>query len=155
MLNAATVAELTTALTTSTDLVTDYTTALAAVPFIDGSELFNFFLGHQHLYQQLAAAVDGDGRPMFPTLNPTNADGTAAARFRRLNTAGYDLVPAKSLGAVGTNLKSYIGDSDGASVWSSAPQQIRIETVAFVKIGLFGYQAGAVLDTNRIRKITY
>ena len=68
---------------------------------------------------------------------------------------GWELVPAKSLGATTVNIKSYLGYSDAVHVWNSAPNQIQYEQVANVNIGLMGYKASAVTQSALLRKITY
>lgn len=156
LLNAAAAVELgAAALTASTALAGDLNKALAEVPFIDGGDLMDFFLGHQGLYKALGGLVDTTGRPMFPHLSPSNASGTAAAKFRRLDIDGWELVPAKSLGAAGVNNKTYLGYTDAVHVWNSAPNQIRYEQVANVNIGLMGYKASAVTQLALLRKLTY
>lgn len=155
VLNAATVLELEAALTASTSLAGDLNAQLAGVPFIDGGDLMDFFLGHVDLYKALGGEVDGTGRPMFPTLSPSNAAGRAAAKFRRIDVDGWELVPAKTLGATAVNSKTYLGYSDAVHVWNSAPAQIQYEQVANVNIGLFGYKASAVTQSALLRKITY
>jgi len=130
---------------------------LALLPFIDGGENFTGFLGHAELYAALAAAKDDAGRPLFPQVAPSNANGTTAARFASIAVGGWNLTPAKSLGAVGTGQKSYLFDPMFGGVWASAAQRIALpDTVATTaNVGVFGYVGTAVLDAARIRKITY
>lgn len=137
-------------------LVAKYQANLNGAVFEDGSEFWGDVLSHRDAYLALANAVDADDRPLFPMLNPSNANGTAGVRARSLNVGGYTHVPAKSLGATGVNMKSYVGDFAYAPFWASAPLQIQLSpTVAKgLVVGLFGYTGGAILDANRIRKIT-
>jgi hypothetical protein len=114
-------------------------------------------LGHVDLFNKLVAAKDSSGRKLYPLINPQNANGSVAEKYQRLNAGGYDFVPANALGATTVNKKSYLLDPSGVAFWMSAPQRIALpETVATTgNIGLFGYKAGAVLDVNRIKKLTY
>jgi phage head maturation protease len=143
--------------TADSDLAEAVLQKLALLPFIDGGEDFTGFLGHAELYAALAAAKDDNGRPIFPQLAPQNANGTTAARFASIAVGGWNLTPAKSLGAVGTGQKSYLFDPLFGGVWASGAQRIALpDTVATTaNVGVFGYVGTAVLDVNRVRKITY
>lgn len=157
LLNGATLTELGTAITSATaDPEQAYQAKLAAAVFEDGSEFWGDILSHRDAYTMLATALDADGRPLFPMVNPSNANGTTGVRARSLNVGGYTHVPAKTLGATEVNQKSYVGDFAYAPFWASAPMQITLSpTVAKgLVVGLFGYTAGAILDAGRIRKLT-
>ncbi|MEU0312489.1 hypothetical protein [Nocardioides sp. NPDC006273] len=158
-MNSLTLTELGGTLTTG---ATDATLAklvkagLVGAQFIDGSGSWDFFTGHRDLYTALATAVDGDDRPYFPVVNAVNADGTAGGKFRSLDIGGHNLLPAGTLGASGVNQKSFIGDKEGLHFVNTAPQRIDLaETVATVSFGLYGYWAAALLDGNKVRKLTY
>lgn len=140
---------------TDTDLDQALTAKLAELAFSDYT--FTTAIGHTGLYQRLVAAKDGDGRRLYPILNPTNAGGSTTSRYQSVNVGGYDFIPAGSLGASGMNNKSYIFDPSGVAFWMSAPQRIALpDTVATTgNLGLFGYKAGAVLDAQRVKKITF
>lgn len=157
LLNGGAFAELGVAIAAAdTDKPQKYLAKLTGAVFEDGSEFWGDVLSHRDAYTELANAVDGQKRPLFPMINPSNANGTTGVRARALNVGGYTHVPAKSLGATNTNMKSYVGDFAYAPFWASAPLQITLApTVAKgLVVGLFGYTAGAILDVNRIRKIT-
>jgi len=159
--NAASLTELGTVITAAeADAydVADLTEAnLLSAVFIDGSESWDVFLGHRDLFSKLALAPKSstDLAKRYPMLSPSNANGTVAERYRRLNVGGYDMVPAGALGATNTNGKSIIGSSSAVACWASTPKRIEWEQVAFGTLGLFGYYAGAVIDLARVRKITY
>lgn len=138
--------------------VADLTEAnLLSAVFIDGSTEWDVFLGHRDLFSKLALAPKSatDLAKRYPMLSPSNANGTTAERYRRVNVGGYDMVPAGSLGATNVNGKSVIGSSSAVATWASTPQRIEWEQVAYGTLGLFGYYAGAVIDLARVRKITY
>lgn len=157
LLNGAAVAELGTVIPIADETPADEVLQmLADAVFIDGSGEWDFFLGHRDLFSALAAAKDGQGRPLFPALNPSNANGAMASKFRSIDVNGWRLDPAASLGATNTNGKTFIGDKEGLLFVNSAPKRIDLaETVATVSFGLFGYVGSAVLDVNKVRKITY
>ena len=157
LLNGGAFAELGTAIIPGdTDKPQKYLAKLTGAVFEDGSEFWGDVLTHRDAYTELANAVDGQKRPLFPMVNPQNANGTTGVRARALNVGGYAHIPAKSLGATNTNMKSYVGDFAYAPFWASAPLQITLApTVAKgLVVGLFGYTAGAILDVARIRKLT-
>lgn len=159
--NAATLTELGTALAIAEadayDVADDVENKLIDAVFIDGSEQWDVFLGHRDLFSKVAKAPISatDGQKRYALIAPTNAQGSVSSRYRRINIGGYDLVPAGSLGATNTNGKSIIGAASAFGLWASAPQRIDFEQVAYGSIGLFGYYGGALLDSTRVRKITY
>ncbi|MGV8967197.1 MAG: hypothetical protein ACOH2F_13050 [Cellulomonas sp.] len=130
---------------------------LALIPFIDGGEYFTTLVGHQDLYAALVAAKDTTGRPIFPQVAPSNANGTVSSKFTSVNVGGWNMAPAKSLGATTVNKKSYIFDPMFGGVWASNAQRIALpDSVATTaNVGIFGYVGSAVLDATKIRKITY
>lgn len=157
LLNGATLTELGAAIAVAdADPSPEVLAALAGAVFIDGSGSWDMFLGHRDLFSALANVMASDGRPKFPAINPTNSSGSVASKFRSLDINGWRMDPAASLGATNVNVKSYIGDKEGVLFVNSAPQRIDLaETVATVSFGLFGYVGSAVLDANKLRKITY
>lgn len=134
----------------------DVEATLASAVFIDGSTAWGDVLTHRDLYLALANEKAGDGRKRFPAINPANASGTVSSKYRSIDVNGFNLVPAASLGAATVNNKSFIGDFSYAPFWATGPQQITLApTVAKgLVVGLFGYTAGAILDANRLRKLT-
>jgi len=157
LLNGATLTELGTLIPAAdADIVGKYQANLNGAVFEDGSEFWGDVLSHRDAFTTLTEAKDGMDRPLFPMINPSNANGTTGARARSITVSGYTHIPAKTLGATGVNMKSYVGDFAYAPFWASAPLQIQLSpTVAKgLVVGLFGYTAGAILDANRLRKIT-
>jgi phage head maturation protease len=159
-INGLTLTELGTVLDSSDEATTPGTIAklfeqnLAALLFVDGGENFQSLLVPQDIWTPIVNVRDADGRPMYPIKNPTNANGSLGARYRSLEIGGFNLTPAKSLGT--TADKAYVFDKAFGGVWHSGATQIALpETVAngYV-VGIFGYVASAMLDTNKIRKIT-
>lgn len=158
VINAATIAELGTAIAagaTGSAAAAGALAALQAAVFVDGSTSWDFGLGHRDLWLALVGEEDLDGRPLYPVNSPSNANGSAGQRFRSLDIAGYRFVPAGSLGATNVGQKSYVGNKDAVFLGASAPKQINWETVATMNVGLFGYFGGAVTNASAIRKITY
>jgi phage head maturation protease len=148
------------ALTTNAEddvLVNELTAALAGLQFAAGGELISMALTHQNLYARLAAAVDSTGRKLLPVYGPTNADGTTRSRFNSLDVAGYEFLPARSLGAASANTSnSWLIDPSSVHLWNSPPQRLEFQyRVAYVDLAIWGYKAAAVTDTAGVRQITY
>lgn len=159
--NGATLTELGTALpiaeADSYDVAADLENKLISAVFIDGSEEWDVFLGHQDLFTKVASSTVSatDLTKRYALLAPTNSQGSVSSRYRRINVGGYDIVPAGSLGATNVNGKSIIGAASSFGLWASSPQRIDFEQVAYGSIGLFGYYGGQLLDSTRVRKSTY
>lgn len=129
--------------------------ALAGLVFVDGGEYFTRALAEAGLYGDLSTVTDSTGRRLYPQIAPSNANGTAESKYRRVNVGGYDLLPAGSLGS--TDHKSYVFDPAFGGIWHSGATRIALpETVALgLRFGIWGYVATAALDTSKIRKITW
>ncbi|MGH3499951.1 MAG: hypothetical protein ACRDQA_03465 [Nocardioidaceae bacterium] len=161
LLTGAAVSELGTAPTAGdadSTLVGEVTANLGTLPFLSyGSEFGTNVYTHVDLYSALIAAKDGNNRPLLALLGPANANGSAAERLQSVGLAGYRFLPASSLGVTKTKMKSFIFDPSFGGVWASNAQRITLNpTVAYgAKIGVFGYIAKAVLNSDRVRKITY
>jgi hypothetical protein len=132
---------------------------IAALQFVRGGYRFSDAFAQADLYLTLAATKATDGRARYPMINPTNANGGAEAKFRRLNLAGQDFDPAWALAASGQTAatKSYLVDRSAVHGWASPPQRLTLDqiAVAYVDLGVWGYQATAVSDTNGVRTITW
>lgn len=142
---------------TDDDLVNELEAALADLQFVAGGESISIALTHQNLYRRLAAAVDADGRKLLPQYGPANANGQSRPRFRSLDVAGFEFVPAQTLGAASANTSnSWLIDPMAVHVWNSAPQRLEFQyRVAYVDLAIWGYKAAAVTDTAGVRQITY
>ncbi|WP_062208829.1 hypothetical protein [Demequina oxidasica] len=157
-LNGLTLTELGTAVVagdTLSGVAAKVEAALAGLVFVDGGEYFTRALASSGLYGDLTTVTDSTGRRLYPQIAPTNANGTTADKYRRVNVGGYDLIPAGSLGT--TAKKSYVFDPAFGGIWHSGATRIALpETVALgLRFGIWGYQATAALDTSKIRKITW
>lgn len=142
-------------------LASDLKRALAALHFIRGGFRFRDFKLEQGLYTALADAKDADGRPIFPVVGATNADGTMGSLFGSLTIAGLAGMPAWALpttvsGAPNTPGQSFLFDREDVHGWASAPQRLDFEyRVAFVDVGVWGYKALACTRTDGVRRIKY
>ncbi|WP_027934560.1 phage portal protein [Amycolatopsis thermoflava] len=140
-----------------TALAQEVKEALAALHFSRGGFRFRDFKLEQGLYTALAAAKDADGRPLFPVLGATNADGTMGQFFGSLAIGGLAGVPAWALPFVdGAANDSYLFNREDVHGWASNPQRLDFQyRVAFVDVAVWGYKALACTRTDGVRKITY
>lgn len=134
-------------------------TALAMLQFARGGYTFDFVATQADLYKHLISAKDDSGRKLYPIAGATNANGSAGQRFGTIEVAGTTFAPAWALAAAGQTgaTPSYLLDTAVVHGWASTPQRLTMDqtAVAVVKIGLWGYKAGAVSDTTGVRDINY
>lgn len=145
----------------------DLEMALAALQFVRGGNVFRAFAVHVDLYKMLARVKDDAGRPLYPMLNPMNANGTAAGLFRTLNIGGTTAVPAWALGATGTAAaNSWLFDPAKVRGWASAPERMfwdfgatvqtaNIPQLSFVTMGIYGDVALGNTDINGVRQVIF
>lgn len=114
--------------------------------------------GHVDLYKALAGARTTDGEPIYPILNPANRNGISGSQFAFIDIAGYRWYPAAALGVTGTVARdSWIADPMAIHVWNSGLTRLDKlqEKVEGWDLGCFGYHAGVLYDTDRLRKVSY
>ncbi len=141
-----------------TTLANEMRKYLSALHFVRGGFSFETAFTQIDLYQHLAGAVDSTGRPIFPAIGPTNADGTIETRYQSINVNGLPFLPAWALAATGiVPASSYLIDPVSVDGWASAPNQLIIDQteVANVYIGMWGYKATAINDISGVREIIY
>jgi HK97 family phage prohead protease len=147
--------------------VNDLEMAIAALQFVRGGNRFRAFATHIDLYKLLARVKDDAGRPLYPQINPSNANGTAASLYSTLNIAGTTAVPSWALGATGSvAANSWLFDPAKVRGWASAPERLdwdfgatvqtaNIPQLAHVTIGIYGDIALANLDINGVRQVIF
>ncbi len=139
-------------------LVAELTAGLAGLQFARGGFSMDNMFAQIDLYKDLIAAKDDNGRPIYPALGPSNANGTAGNRFGSIEVApGVVAYPSWALAASGTvAASSYLFDSDSVHGWATAPQRLQFEyRVAYIDVALFGYAATAITDITGVREISY
>lgn len=134
--------------------------AIALLQFVRGGYRFTDGYVSADPYTVLAGARADDGRPRYPMIGPANANGTAETRFGALNIAGQTFYPTWALPAAGQTASTKVGyllDRTAVSGWASAPQRLVMDqtAVATIGLGVWGYQACAVSDTNGVRTMTW
>lgn len=127
----------------------------------DGSRFRKFFAA-KALYSELAAAVDGNDRPLFPIVAASNADGTSANRLGNINVAGISLEPTWSteIGygepAAADNVSFYV-DPEAVKVWNSGLASFDKvgETAAGWDVEVFAYVATHLYDARGVRTVEF
>jgi hypothetical protein len=146
----------------------DLEMAIADLQFVRGGNQFRAFVVHQALYRVLARVKDASGRPLYPMLAPSNANGDAEGLFRTLNVAGTRAVPAWALGTPGTTAtNSWLFNPAKVRGWANAPERLdwnfgatvqntdRVPQLSHVTIGIYGDIALACLDINGVRQVVF
>ena len=148
----------------------DLEMAIAALQFVRGGNRFRAFAVHIDLYKVLARVKDDAGRPLYPMLNPQNANGSAANLFGTLNVAGTVAVPSWALGATGTvAANSWLFDPAKVRGWASAPERLfwdfgatvqgdplsNIPQLSHVTLGIYGDVAFGNTDINGVRQVIF
>lgn len=132
---------------------------LSLLQFARGGMRFRTAFAQADLYQCLVAAADTAGAPLYPIVGPQNRNGSTSNLFGVVDLGGMPFVPAWALAAAGQTAatKSYLIDPTSVSAWASAPQKLTLDAiaVAYVDLGIWGYQACAVSDTAGVRTITW
>jgi phage head maturation protease len=147
--------------------IVDLETALADLQFVRGGNRFTAAATHQALYRVLARVKDDAGRPLYPQINPQNANGTTASLYRTVDVAGTLFVPAYALGTPGTaSTNSWIFDPTRVFAWAGAPERLfwdfgatvqtaNLPQLSFVTLGLYADYAAANTDINAVRQVTF
>jgi hypothetical protein len=132
---------------------------IALLQFARGGMRFRTAFAQADLYMGLKGATDTAGAPLYPIVGPANRNGTTATLFGEIDMGGMPFIPTWALAAVGQTAatKSYLVDPTAVHAWSSAPQRLTLDgiAVAYVDLGIWGYQAAAVSDTAGVRTITW
>jgi HK97 family phage portal protein/HK97 family phage prohead protease len=138
--------------------------AVADLQFVRGYD-FEALALEKELYKKFVAAVDLDGRKLFPQINPANANGTSSRRFTQLDLAGVTGVPSWALpSTAGSPNNSWLFDPMVVHGWASTPQRLEFPgtsatgtyaPVAMVDLAIWGYKAFANSDIGGVRQVIY
>lgn len=142
--------------------------ALAALNFVRGGNRFRGFAVQQDLYTMFASTEDDAGRPKYPILNPSNANGTSESGFSTMNIAGTRAVPSWALAAGGQTAaaNSWLFDPAVVMSWAGAPERLfwdfgatvqtaNIPQLSFVTVGLYADYANANTDISGVRQVIW
>lgn len=148
--------------------VEEFEAALSALNFVRGGNRFTGFAVQQDLYGLFSSVKDDAGRPLFPMLNPSNANGTTASRYRTMDIGGTTAVPSYALGAGGasTAQNSWLFDPSRVMSWAGTPERLfwdfgatvqtsNIPQLSFVTVGLYADYANANTDIAGVRQVIW
>jgi HK97 family phage prohead protease len=123
------------------------------------------FAVEKNLYTRAANLKATDGRPYFPVIGPTNADGTASSLWQRLNVGGLIATPAAGLTATPAALNSsWLFDREVIEGYATPPQRFdfagtdaagEYAPVAMIDLAIWGYKAFANIDIAGVRQVTF
>ena len=139
-------------------LVAELRSYLAALNYVRGGFSQGVLFAQIDLYAALVAAADTTGRPIFPAIGPTNADGTAAGKWGSININGVQVIPAWGLAATGSvPASSYLVDTTAVDAWADAPTRLDLAQaeVSNVYLGIWGYAASVINDIAGVREVIY
>lgn len=138
---------------------------VADLQFVRGYD-FEFFAVEKELFKRFAAAKDGAERPLYPMINPMNANGQSRRRFATLDLAGVEGIPSWALASTaGSPNNSWLYDPSTVHGWATQPQRLEFEgaaddnstvaPVAKLGLGIWGYSAFINSDIGGVRQVIY
>lgn len=141
-------------------LNTALTNLLVDLQYVRGGNRYTQAAAAGELFKAIASAKDTAGRPLFPLLGPTNANGqvdSAGAPASSANVLGQKFVPAWALNATpATASNSYMFVKSSVWQWVSAPKRFTFEyQTKSIDMAVWGYTAGAVLRNSDVARIDY
>lgn len=126
--------------------------------FFAAKDLYSVLADAEEMLAMLDAADEivrvGNGRPLYPILAPSNADGTTASGLSSINVAGIKVDPTWS---TSPEHNSFYADPQAVKVWNSGLSRLdRVkETAAGYYVDFWFYAAGHVYDETGVLKVAY
>jgi HK97 family phage prohead protease len=130
----------------------------ASLQFLRGGDRYRGLALDSALFPAITGAVDGDGRPLFPMINPTNAVGTSATDLSAVRVGSKMGFPAWALtNANGGPDKSFLYVPESVYQWFSPPRRIDLDRIAVarVEIGIWGYSAEFITRNTDVIQLSY
>lgn len=141
---------------------------LVDLRFTADGQRFKKFFAAKDLYSALSDAEEmlavldssdeviriGNGRPLYPILAPSNADGTTASGLSSINVAGIKVDPTWS---TSPQHNSFYVDPQAVKVWNSGLSRLdRVkESAVGHYVDFWFYAAEHVYDTSGVLKVAY
>jgi hypothetical protein len=106
-------------------------------------------------WSELLSANDDSNRPLFQSLVPSNAPGSASLGSANGTVFGAGFRVDHNISTSGlVDNSAFLIAPDAVQVWESPTTQLRVNVLASgeVEIGLHGYLAVSVLKAGGVRK---
>jgi HK97 family phage prohead protease len=114
------------------------------------AERFTTVLAGQQLYAKLAGQKDSAGRPLYPMIGPSNANGTTGNGFTSMQIGGFTVVPVAGMANAG-----YLVDPTIVISWTGNVNEWVFDyEVAWVRLGHMYLSATAITDTTGVHRLT-
>lgn len=127
----------------------------SGLQFVRGGNRFTATAADSKLFSALVGAKDGSGRPLFPVLGPSNANGTVESGFDSVSVGSQKVAAAWAL-AQGTNTRSYNFVPSSVWCWTSTPKRFTFEyQVKSIDMAIWGYVGTAILRDSDVKPIDY
>lgn len=138
-------------------LAAEWSDAVANENFTRGGNMLDTFVVAKGLYKQFSSLTAADGRKVYPMINPMNANGTAAKRYKTMDVDGVTAYPAYALSQTESSPQnSWWFNKAYVHGWFSPPRRIDLEyELKSVYIGIWGYTALANTDIGQVRQVIY
>lgn len=114
---------------------------------------FDWGFSGANAYTDYASELASDGRPVLPSINPTNAAGQTMPGYRALNLDGGQILPASALPVEET----YLVKAEDVLVGESRVLTFRFdqpEGPGVVKLALWAYVFAHVLRSQGVKRLT-
>lgn len=141
-----------------TDLQAALSTLFAGLQFVKGGDRYRGLALNQDIYTAITGAIDMNGRPLFPMLNPNNSIGTVATDWSNVRVGSKVGVPAWALASGNSGPdKSFLFVPESTYQWFSPPRRIDLDRVAVatVGIGIWGYSAEFVSRNSDVKQLAW
>ena len=104
-------------------------------------------------FTTVATAEASDGRPYFPSINPTNAAGTTNLRNLAVNADGTVVAASSKV----TSTEAFLANPEDVLVGESGILSFRFEQPegpGIIKVAIWAYQVAHVLRDSGVRRLT-
>jgi len=134
-----------------TNVGDDFTNIALDLLYSNDPERFDTAIVSRNIFADLVNAKDTAGRPLYPILGASNANGTTDPGLRFVNVAGINVYPVAGLVDGG-----YLLDQQAVVSYLGSVMEFTFDyEVAWVRLGHFQYQAAAIVDKSGVIRLTY
>jgi HK97 family phage major capsid protein len=119
-----------------------------------GGEFATTLLANQAWWTALVSANDTAGRPLYPSLSPSNAPGAVGVGASNGIVLGTDFRVDQNITAGLIDESAFLLAPSAVAIWESPVTTLRVNvlTSGEVEIGMHGYIACSVLKAGGVRR---